>query len=758
MRKLATAALSFAAAIFAANYILPVGWLIVPAVLTAVLGAALAASRRRWLRGAVIALLAFSLGLMNYYVQYWLTYGEAEKLAGQTRTVELRLLSYPTAYEDYCRAEALAVSPDMPRLKAIVYDSEAVIESLRPGAVVRAECTVRTADTLYGENYDNYNARDIYLRLSFQGEAEVLKSGFDIRSLPAYISRGLSERIERVFPDDTAAFMRSLMLGDKSELYGDEALICHMSAAGFMHIVAVSGMHVAFLVGFLRLLLGASRRSSIICIALVWCFALITGAGPSAVRAALMQSVLLLAPIVYRENDPLTSLSAALALILLKNPFAAASVSLQLSFGAMAGIILFAGRIYGFLKERVFGGRDSGAVRYILSSAASSLAVMVLTVPLTALHFGYVPLLSAITNLAALWSVSLCFCGGWLCCLLSLLPYVGVGAAWLCSWLARYVFLVSGLVADIPFAVLYTQTPGAWLWIVLTYAAFAAAVYLKSLKPVLRCLLPALLSVSVLAGVFISAHYRYRRGEGCVSVIDVGQGQSVAAMLGDSTVLIDCGNIFSTDNAGKLAGAYLKSCGRDRLDLLVLSHLHSDHANGVTTLMELLSVETLLLPEDADDPEGLLEGILRTAQKQGTEIHYVNSDCNVSTGDIRLEVYVPDIDGDANESCMPVKLDLGELDALISSDSYARQERELICRTDPESIELLVVGHHGSKYSSDEDFLRALGARYAVISTGYNTYGHPTQEVLERLANCGYNIYRTDMDGTVEIRMGRDDG
>ena len=157
-----------------------------------------------------------------------------------------------------------------------------------------------------------------------------------------------------------------------------------MSRSGFMHIVAVSGMHIAFLVGLIRLLFGSSRRSSIFCISMVWCFTLLTGAGASTVISSFMQTMLLSAPVVYRENDPITSLSAALAVILLRNPFAAASISLQLSFGAMAGIICFSGRIYGFLRRWIPAKSAFKPLDYIMATAASSIAVMVFVLPFRA--------------------------------------------------------------------------------------------------------------------------------------------------------------------------------------------------------------------------------------------------------------------------------------------------------------------------------------------------------------------------------------
>ena len=120
MRKLATAALSFSAAVFLANYILPAGWLIVPAVLSAVLGAALALFHRKWLRPAVIALLFFSLGLMEYAVYNRLTGERAQAYAGETREICGTVLDYPEDFGSYCRVHIRIRSDDLPHFKAIV--------------------------------------------------------------------------------------------------------------------------------------------------------------------------------------------------------------------------------------------------------------------------------------------------------------------------------------------------------------------------------------------------------------------------------------------------------------------------------------------------------------------------------------------------------------------------------------------------------------------------------------------------------------
>ena len=465
MRKLATAATAFCAAIFAANYILPLGRLTTLAVIAAVLGAALAASRKMRLRQAALALVFLALGLFYYSAYNERTAAQAQLHSGETAVVGGHVLTYPINYGSYCRTEIKLDCEVLPKLKAIVYADEELMDA-KPGDFIRFTGRLSAADTLFGESYDNYHAKGIFFKISAKSAVSIENADFDLRSIPVKLSRLLSERVEKIFPADTAVFMKSLMLGDKSDFYNDDALYCTMSRAGFMHIVAVSGMHVSFLVGLLQFILGRGRRSAVICIALVWLFVLVTGASPSAVRAGFMQSMLLMAPVLRRENDAVTSLSAILALILLSNPYAAASISLQLSFGAMAGIICFSGKLFEAAMNKLPERMKCRPVRYVLASVTMSAGVTVFTLPVTALHFGYVSLLSFLTNVLGLWAVSLCFGGGWLSCALSVVPVLGKAAAWLCSWLARYIVLVAKLISDVPFAVLYMGSTGAAAWMI----------------------------------------------------------------------------------------------------------------------------------------------------------------------------------------------------------------------------------------------------------------------------------------------------
>lgn len=751
MRILARAAIAYSAAIFAANYLLPLPWLLYGALLSALLAAGLMLPGRKWLRGLSLCLVFFSLGLTHFQCYHARTVARAEACDGGTYTIYGEVTAYPAVYEGYCRLELRLLGDELPKGKAVVYDYDFTGTQLEPGDHVRFTGRVRTADKLYGEDYDGYYSRGIYCKITALDPVTLCQQGGGLRYLPVKLNRLLAERISGFFPADCAAYMRALLLGDKSLLYEDEALALTMSRAGLMHTVAVSGMHVVFLVGLMQFVLGAGRRSALIGLGLVWVFVLVTGASPSAVRAGVMQSLLLMAPVLRRENDPPTSLSLTLALILLYNPYAAASVSLQLSFASMAGILCFCGRIFGWFAARWKAVERRFLLRCLIGNLSTTLSVLVFTAPLTALYFGYVPLLSIVGNIAALWAVSLCFMGGWIACLASLLPLLGQGAAWLVAWLARYIFLAARLISTLPGAVVYTETRGLWLWLAASYGLFLLC-GLFGKKSWLRFGVPGLAAVLSLCLLLRCTAWDYARGRDTIAVLDVGQGLCVAALAGDSTVLIDCGGINSLDNAGELAGRYLLSRGRRQVDTLVLTHFHEDHSNGVAMLMEMVELRQLVVSARTEE---LPADILESARRHGVEITCISRDSLLSVGEgVTARLYAPAENSRGNESCMAVRLEMGDYRALITGDSPMAEELRLTREQELAGTELLVVGHHGSAYASAQQLLAELGGDTAVISVGFNRYGHPAEETLERLALCGYNVYRTDRDGTVEIRIG----
>ena len=600
----------------------------------------------------------------------------------------------------------------------------------------------------------------IYITANTRSEIELREKRSGFLYFPKLIRHYISSAIGELFPSDFSPFVKSLLLGDKSDFYSDISLSTAMSRAGIMHVVAVSGMHISFLIGFLTLLFGSSRRTSLVYIIFIWLFVLITGASPSAQRAGLMQSLVLMAPLFGREEDSVTSLCFAMLVILLLNPFAISSISFQLSFGAMAGIILFAQPLGAFLagcfprisKIRLFN--------YIGGIVSSSLSVMVFTVPITAFHFKSLQILSPVTNILVLWAVSLCFCGGFISVFAGLVYFpAGSLIASAVAWPVRYIIYCARLISSVPFSSLYISIPGGTslvIWIVLVYVlVFLSWRGRKKTGSLCRLLMPVFLSVFSLAILIISSREVNSSGKGIISAVDVGQGQCITVFSGDSTLIIDCGSTGSLSNAGETAGEYLQSCGRYSADALVLTHLHEDHVNGITTLLEYINIENIIIPSAAPDDDGYLKEILSAAESHGTHVSFIDSDTLLTFGScMKAELYAPEDVGDnANELCLFMKVSLGDYDMLITGDAGKEQELAFLSEHPVNDAELLIAGHHGSKYSSIEEFLSSIGCNTAVISVGYNTYGHPTYETLNALNSLGYDIYRTDLNGTVRIRV-----
>ena len=753
MRVLAIVCTAFAASIFAAVYLLPFAALFPLALLLFAIGLFLILIKRITLRPLALLCLGAAIGFGWFALHDLLTAIPAKLLDGSEQVLEAKVLDYPQVYPSYTRVTVSAKTEGVRPLHALVYDSSQSLASAKPGDVYSFSAKISAADRRFGEAFDAYNARDIYLKLNVREECRLLRHGNCFSSLPVRINRALTEHMERVFPADSRAFMKSLLLGNKTELYKNEAQYLALSRAGNMHALAVSGLHIAFLVGMLQLLFGKQRLGSLLCIATVWIFALVTGGTPSAVRAAVMQSLMLLAPVLRRENDTPTTLAFALAVILLPNPRAAASVSLQLSFAAMAGILCSGETLHklftGFLPENLLGR----LLRMIGAAVASSFAVLPFTIPLMAVHFGFLSLLSPLASLFCSLAISVCFCMGYLSCLLTLIfAPLGQWAGWLTAWIARYIVWASGLVSAVPHSVLYMELEWNIPWLIGVYVLFIGMHFLP-LRRVEKLLYPVLIATFTLLILSAGTKSRYENQGEYFAALDVGQGQCLCALAGDRTVMIDCGNMLSPDNAGDVAGRWLLSRGRERIDTLLLTHLDSDHVNGVSLLMEMLSVDQIILPDAIPEGNEWLPVLQDSALRHGTKLRFLKSDGVLTAGALSCDVYAPLNMTSDNESGLFIVLHFGSYDVLVTGDASVATEDQFLLHALPTDLELLVVGHHGSRYASGEELLRSCGAGTAVISTGYNTFGHPSQETLDRLLACGYTVYRTDLDGTLEFRI-----
>ena len=492
MRKLCAFALPCSGAIFGAVYLLPPGAL-VPAALICLclclIGLVLRGDRR--LR-AVLAALGLAAGFLWTAGYDLIFYAPARWLADTEGSFTATVTAFPAPVTSGYSLQAALHTGRGPDVTTLIYASQEAYGQLSPGDRITFPARLRLADTAYGEQTDTYRAKGIYLIANAQGEPVVEQGSFSPVHLPALAARALKDSVGRCFDPETAPLITALLTGDKSGLPG--SLYSALQRTGLAHTVAVSGLHVSFLAGLVITLLGPyRRRSAAVGILLLCFFAAAAGASPSVIRAVILQIFLLLAPVLGREYDRATALSAGLLLLLLWRPYAAASVSLQLSFASVAGIYLVAGPLCQRLTARLPRGKSlparagRAAGRFCAAGLSTTAGALLFTTPLTAYYFGTLSLLAPLSNLLCLWAVSLAFLGGLFTALagLVLLP-LGQGLALLTRLPAVYLIHMAQWLSRFPFASVSLEEIYLPVWLLLVYAvAVICLLRPRSVRPAL---------------------------------------------------------------------------------------------------------------------------------------------------------------------------------------------------------------------------------------------------------------------------------
>lgn len=739
-------------------------WFTAGAVLAGLLGVYLPWSA--WLLPAGLGCLALGLGLMGLkrwpaarrvlfgaaVALVWLVgYGavmEAPAQAMEYRTLRLEgvVTQWPEETDYGVRVPVKAGEEGGRKVPTLFYGDER-LAGLRPGDRLSSVAYCTPADKVRGRESLYYPAKGVLLKAKGYGEAAVTPgSAFSLRYAPAILTGKIREEISRLYPPEEAGFLCALLTGEKAGL--DEGTQNHLNRVGLGHVVVVSGLHVSCLVGFLTLFLDPKKKGSLAALLVVLAlFCLMTGSGPGTVRAAILCALALVAPRLGRDYHPLTGLCFALLVLLAVNPYAVANAGLQFSFLATLGILLFGRRwSQGWLEKLPKAWRRWA--KPLVGVAAISLGAMVFTVPLSALYFGRFSLLAPLSNLLTAWSVTLAFVGGAASVAVgAVCPPLGQGLAALVGLPIRFFLWYAEKASRLSLAAVELGQGYYALWALFVYGL--VVLYLLAPGKGKRPILPVCAGVATLCLSALLTAQTAAREDLALTVLDVGQGQSIVVQSAGVRALIDCGGSL---DPGDRAATYLQSQGRSTLDLLILTHFHEDHAGGVPELLDRVKVGAIAMPDiDRDSP--LRQAIEAKAAQQGIPIYSITENTRAELGQAQLTLYRPVEGGkDSNEKCLSVLCAKDGWETLITGDMPAEEETLLAAREDLPDAEVLVAGHHGSKYATGEKLLAAVTPESVVISVGYNSYGHPAPETLARIQEAGAEVYRTDWHGVVTVR------
>jgi competence protein ComEC len=612
-----------------------------------------------------------------------------------------------------------------------------------------------------------------------------------------------------------ARMLNAMLFGDRTSL--DHGLRSAFERTGTFHLFVVSGLHIALVAAGLYWLLRRCRcpvwLATLLTLVGTAAYAGLTGFGQPAQRALAMTAVFLVARLLSRDRDVLNALGAAVLVMLLLAPSSLFDASFQMTvlvILAIAGIAVplatrtplrnaalarltfvrprrvFLPRqaqlvvmlelwgeafteIFGSWSKRIPARAVALSLRVLELTLVSLVAELVMVLPMS-LYFHRLPVFAVPANILILPAIGILvpialvtFVLSLVSAKLAMLPAIATAA--LLHAISFTIQRFSGMGAS------DLRIPGPiWQVALAAVACWIACVWLVRRSRV-GALATAVALPIVAACILYAAPPDRTPNTLEVTAIDVGQGDSILAVNPDGqTMLIDAGGpigshgsaetVASFDVGEQVVAPYLWSRRLRRLDILVLTHAHTDHMGGMPAILEDLRPRELWVGIDPNS--ALYQALLADAARLGIPVRHVRAGDRRLWGPVRIDVLAPqpgytNPTAPKNDDSVVLHLQYGQSSVLLEGDAERPTEDAMLAAKLISPVTLLKVGHHGSKTSSNPEFLAAAQPREAVVSVGRdNPFGHPKRDVIERFAEAHTRLFRTDEFGTTTFLLTRD--
>jgi len=587
-------------------------------------------------------------------------------------------------------------------------------------------------------------SQSIHVEEGFGGSF-IVRIGLELR-------KRIVDSVYLSLPKEQAGLMSGMLIG-YTEGMGERTEEV-FSNAGLSHLTAVSGMNVAFIafpLVFLFKKLGLGQKiSNILIILVLILFIFITGFSPSVSRAVIMAIVLLIGQLITRETDVYTSIAFAAILLLVSNPFTIFDIGFQLSFGATLSLILF----YKNISEKLNFRYLPGIIKNVL---AATLAAQIGVIPISALYFNKISLISLLSNLFVVPIVEVITIIGMIMVVVcQLSPFVSEMIGLVNTAFLSFILMVAKLSSQIPYAVVKIATPS--LPTIISY--YFIVVFFFWYKPLYKVRLSFKHYVILTAIFFTFVGFElFLPNKMQVIFIDVGQGDSILIKTAEGkTVLIDGGGYASKTDFKHNMGDYtvvpfLYDYGVTELDMVIATHDHDDHIQGLKTVINDIKTNNLIISDETENLKELLD--IAHLRKIPSKI-LKSGDKIIIDNDSFMDVIYPILgyslgDENSNNSSLVLKLCYKNIKILFTGDIEKEGEKLILDNKIFVGADVLKVAHHGSSTSTSEEFLLAVAPKAAVISVGKNNFGHPSKSVIARLKKHNVSLFRTDMDGTIVL-------
>jgi len=575
----------------------------------------------------------------------------------------------------------------------------------------------------------------------------------------------LIKKIREILPGNEANFLSAILLGEKENL--PEEIKTDFQNSGVAHVLAISGLHVGFVVLIIQLLVSflpvSFRWHNVFTIFFLVSYMLLTGGKPPVVRATLMVSIYFIGMILERRLDPFNAVFASAFFILFFQPQQLFWIGFQFSYIAVLSILFFYNRMK-HLENKIalpetFQKFEKWLKTGIVTPFLVSLAAQLGTIPLMVIYFQKLPLISFFLNIVVIPLVGFIVALGF-CALISSL-FVFPLAATLSSFLLKIVQLLIWIVhksASLSFA--YLLLPHFSFGMLVIYVLFLILLFgWKQIKQYsLKLALVTLLIVSFLW------YFSPRIHSPEILMLDVGQGESslVRTPRGD-IILFDAGPVSERYDSGKdVILPALQYWGKLRIDKAFISHPHLDHIGGIFSLVKSIAIDSVYLPAIQTNIP-LQDSLIKMLKFYDIGFRFLQSgDLVRMNGSVKLYVLSPFEDNlnpdnnsehQVNNTSLVILLRVDGSTVLFTGDAEIDVEKKLLLWKQILDVDILKIGHHGSQTSTSFNFLLQTSPDIALIPVGLNNhFGHPSPVVLRRLRDLSILYYRTDENGAVWLK------
>lgn len=576
-----------------------------------------------------------------------------------------------------------------------------------------------------------------------------------------------------------AGIFSAILMGDKTEL--DQEIKDLYSLSGIAHILAISGLHISLIGMFLYSLLRkrfSFATSSALTIAVVTLFAITSGMGIATIRAFVMFILKLIGEILGRKYDYITAISLSALILLADNPFIIINSGFQMSFCAMITITIIWPKVVYLINIK----------SKIANSIVFSLCIGIFMNPVIAYNYFQLPTYSFMLNIIVVPLLGIvvisAIAGSGMGFLSILMGKTALTPG--CLILEVYTFLCEN-VLKIPGAVIVVGKPTIKIivlyYMVIVFFLFcftlvrknyekdcnikemidengkkviSSQIILKKQRKFDFKIRLAVIGISILSGFFI--YYTPSKGLD-IQFMDVGQGDGIFIKADDGTTITIDGGSSDVKNVAKYRMIpCIKASGTGVIDYAVITHADKDHISGIEEILNMntengLTIRNLVMPHVSYEDEAY-DKLLTAAKTKGIQVLYIKEGDTMKLGKVEIKCIHPDgkyISDNRNDYSTVLSLKYENFSALFTGDIPAEIEKSIINKID-NNYTILKVAHHGSKYSSDMEFLKKVMPAYSVISVGEdNSYGHPGTETINKLKSLNSKILRTDLSGEIEI-------